>query len=201
MDPYKVLGVSRDASDEEIKKAYRALSRKYHPDANVNNPNKDQAEETFKKVQAAYSQIMKEREQGSGAFSGGGYSYSNRSDYNQEQSNELRAAANYIANGYYREAMTVLNSIPSSGRSAIWYYYAAISSQGLGNLVDANSYIDRAIAMEPGNFQFRQLKQRLNGSTMWYEERGRQFNRPYSGASEWCVSMVLLNLFCNCCCI
>ena len=43
-DPYKILGVSRDASDEEIKKAYRALSRKYHPDANINNPNKAQAD-------------------------------------------------------------------------------------------------------------------------------------------------------------
>ena len=61
-DPYKILGVSRDASDEEIKKAYRALSRKYHPDANINNPNKAQAEEMFKTVQQAYNQIMKEKE-------------------------------------------------------------------------------------------------------------------------------------------
>lgn len=59
-DPYQVLGVSRSASDEEIKKAYRTLSRKYHPDANVNNPNKDQAEERFKQVQQAYDLIMKE---------------------------------------------------------------------------------------------------------------------------------------------
>lgn len=63
-DPYKVLGVSRDATDDEIKKAYRILSRKYHPDANINNPNKDQAEEMFKLVQQAYQQIMREREQG-----------------------------------------------------------------------------------------------------------------------------------------
>ena len=64
-DPYSILGVSRDASDEEIKKAYRKLSRKYHPDANINNPNKDQAEEKFKEIQQAYDQIMKEREYGS----------------------------------------------------------------------------------------------------------------------------------------
>ena len=57
-DPYAVLGVSRDASDEEIKKAYRSLSRKYHPDANINNPNKDQAEAKFKEVQQAYQQII-----------------------------------------------------------------------------------------------------------------------------------------------
>ena len=68
MDPYQVLGVSRSASDEEIKKAYRSLSRKYHPDANVNNPNKAQAEEKFKEVQQAYDQIMKEKQQGSGCL-------------------------------------------------------------------------------------------------------------------------------------
>ena len=54
LDPYSVLGVSRNATDEEIKKAYRKLSRKYHPDANINNPNKDQAEEKFKELQQAY---------------------------------------------------------------------------------------------------------------------------------------------------
>ena len=61
-DPYKVLGVDRSASDEEVKKAYRNLSRKYHPDANVNNPNKEKAEEMFKLVQQAYEQIMYERQ-------------------------------------------------------------------------------------------------------------------------------------------
>ena len=81
-DPYQVLGVTRGASDEEIKKAYRTLSRKYHPDANVNNPNKEQAEERFKQVQQAYDQIMKEKQQGSsgnyGGFSGyGGQGASN----------------------------------------------------------------------------------------------------------------------------
>ena len=77
-DPYKILGVSRDASDEEIKKAYRALSRKYHPDANINNPNKAQAEEMFKTVQQAYNQIMKEKENaasGSYGYNAGGYGY------------------------------------------------------------------------------------------------------------------------------
>ncbi len=79
MNPYQVLGVTPGASDEEIKKAYRTMSRKYHPDANVNNPNKAAAEEKFKEVQQAYDQIMKEKQQGSsygynsGAENGGGY--------------------------------------------------------------------------------------------------------------------------------
>lgn len=74
-DPYSVLGVSRNASEEEIKKAYKALSRKYHPDANINNPNRDQAEEKFKEIQNAYQQIMKERTSGYGSGSGYGGGY------------------------------------------------------------------------------------------------------------------------------
>ena len=69
-DPYEVLGVSRGASDDEIKKAYRKLSRTYHPDANINNPNKAEAEEKFKQVQQAYKQIMDEREHGTTYQSG-----------------------------------------------------------------------------------------------------------------------------------
>ena len=64
IDPYQVLGVGRSASDDEIKKAYRNLSRKYHPDANINNPNKDQAEEKFKQVQQAYDQIAQKQDSG-----------------------------------------------------------------------------------------------------------------------------------------
>ena len=105
MDPYQVLGVSRSASDEEIKKAYRSLSRKYHPDANVNNPNKAQAEEKFKEVQQAYDQIMKEKQQGSsyGYNSGNGYGYGGGQSYHYNQSTEnpkIQAAANYIANHF-----------------------------------------------------------------------------------------------------
>ena len=74
-DPYKVLGISRDATDDEVKQAYRKLSRKYHPDANINNPNKDKAEEMFKLVGQAYNQIMDERKNGYGSSGYGGYGY------------------------------------------------------------------------------------------------------------------------------
>ena len=76
-DPYQVLGVSRGATEEEIKKAYKALSRRYHPDANINNPNKEQAEARFKEVQQAYDQIMHERQYGSSNSGGFGYGGTN----------------------------------------------------------------------------------------------------------------------------
>ena len=78
-DPYEVLGVSRDATDEEIKKAYRKLSRKYHPDANVNNPNREQAEERFKEVQTAYQTVMNRSQ--SSQSGAGGYSYGGFGDF------------------------------------------------------------------------------------------------------------------------
>ena len=132
IDPYSVLGVSRNASDDEIKKAYRRMSRKYHPDANINNPNREQAEEKFKQVQQAYEQIMREREQGSSygnSYSGfggfGDYSGNSGNAYQDEESVRRQAAANYIQSGHYREAMNVLQSL--SQHNGQWYY---LSSRG-----------------------------------------------------------------------
>ncbi len=70
-DPYSVLGVKPDASDQEIKKAYRELARKYHPDNYVDNPLADLAEEKMKEVNEAYEAIQKQRSGGGGS---GGYS-------------------------------------------------------------------------------------------------------------------------------
>ena len=206
-NPYQVLGVSPSASDEEIKKAYRNLSRKYHPDANINNPNRAQAEEKFKEVQQAYDQIMKEKQQGS-SF-GGGYSYGNaggfyggsQSTYQRaEESVEMRAAWNYIANRHYAEALHVLNGIPFGERRARWYYYSAIANQGSGNNIRAMEDAKRAVEMEPSNMEYRQLLQHLEYGGTWYTNMGSNYDRPYSSAGSWCLSMLCLNLFCNCCC-
>ena len=215
MDPYQVLGISRGASDEEIKKAYRSLSRKYHPDANVNNPNKDQAEEKFKQVQQAYDQIMKEKQQGTsyggygnayGGAGNGGYSdfggfggyYSGRNAY-QEENSRLQAAANYIRNGYYREALNVLNDIPFGERNGRWYYYSAVANNYAGNTATALEHIRRAVELEPSNIQYRQFQQNMEYGGTWYTTMGSSYESPYS-SGEWCFRMLLLNLFCNFCC-
>ena len=176
-DPYSILGVSRNASDEEIKKAYRKLSRIYHPDANINNPNKDQAEAKFKEIQQAYQQIMKEKEMGASGYTGtgsGGYGdagsgyggfggfgpfggfYGQYTNQNQqttetEEDIHLRAAANYLNSGHYKEALNVLSGIKD--RSARWYYYSSIANSGMGNNVLASVRIvapsDTAILTAP----------------------------------------------------
>ena len=197
-DPYQVLGVTRGASDEEIKKAYRNLSRKYHPDANINNPNKEAAEEKFKQVQQAYDQIMKEKEMGSfGDFGFGGYQ-SRQSSGSSEYENHMRAAANYIQSRHFREALNVLNSM--TGRNAMWYYYSAIANNGVGNNVMALDHAKQAAAMEPNNFQYRQLVQQLEGGGMWYRDMQGPFYEYSSGGSDFCMKLCIANMICNCCC-
>ena len=142
-DPYQVLGVPSNATDDEVKRAYRNLSRKYHPDANVNNPNREQAEEKFKQIQAAYDQIMKMRQQG----------FSDQQSYGPGSSR---------AYGGYRDA----NGNP-------W-----------GNPFGNGNY-------GTGGYQNQED---------WYRNMSEGYGRPYSSTGSWCISMLLINLFCNCCC-
>lgn len=226
-DPYQVLGVSRDASEEEIKKAYRKLSRIYHPDANINNPNKAQAEEKFKEIQQAYQQIMKEREQGqsgygtydgdnrnasSGGFGGfddffggfgfGGYGqsgYGTGTEGQDEYSVHMKAAMNYINSGHYREALNVLNGIGE--RTARWYYYSSVANQGLGNNAVALEHARKAASMEPGNREYAVWKKRIESGESWYAGRQTQYGgMPVDSGSGFCWKLCLANLICNLCC-
>lgn len=205
LDPYSVLGVSRDASMDEIKKAYRSLSRKYHPDANINNPNKDQAEEKFKQVQQAYDQIVKEREQRASGNYGGFGGYGTSGGYQAQddtQSMEMRAAANYINAMHYREALNVLNRMQE--RNGQWYYYHAAASAGVGDTANALEDARRAMEMEPDNIQYQRLYQQLQSGGQWYQDTGRGYGyEPQtSGMGSCCCQCCLMNMCCpGCCCI
>ncbi|MCI8561220.1 MAG: J domain-containing protein [Dorea sp.] len=215
-DPYSVLGVRKEASDDEIKKAYRSLSRRYHPDANINNPHKDMAEAKFKEVQQAYNQIMHEREYGSfsgysadddesfGGFGpfGGFYAKYRQTDSGSAGDNEdalhLRAAANYINNGYYREALNLLNNITS--RDAQWYYYSALANSGIGNVATALDHAKEALRREPDNFQYQMLVNRLEGGSTWYRQQQGPYQTTFSTGNNWCLKLCIANLLCNLCC-
>ncbi|HIW42068.1 MAG TPA: DnaJ domain-containing protein [Candidatus Mediterraneibacter vanvlietii] len=216
-NPYDVLGVSPSASDDEIKKAYRDLTRKYHPDANVDNPLADLAEEKFKEVQEAYDMIMKERASGNtGGYSYGGgsnssyggsssYGYGNTgSGYGNYQSAQqdprLQAAVNYINSRRYREALNTLDQVPE--RSALWYYLSGCANAGLGNNVLARDHAAQAVNMEPNNLQYRQLLNQLDFSSRRYQ------NSPYGngygaggstcGTGNMCCDLFIADQLCEC---
>lgn len=199
-DPYDVLGVPRGASDEEVKKAYRTLSRKYHPDANIDNPNKAEAEERFKEVQTAYQQIQNEKKGGSyGAGSGFGGFSGRRQEQQSESDVRLQAAANYISSRHFQEALNVLNGIGSSERGAQWYYLCAIANAGAGNNVTAREMADRAASMEPGNPQYQQLAAQLRSGGAWYQGMGDLYGSPMESGDEYCTRMCIGSALCSMC--
>lgn len=212
-NPYEVLGVSPNATDEEIKKAYRKLSRMYHPDANINNPNKEQAEEKFKEVQQAYDAIMNKKAgseygpYGSSGFGGGFYG----SGFGQtgqgstsggfqggEEASLYVAAANFIRNGRYAEAQRVLSEIKL--RDGKWYYLSALAMAGSGNMATALEHARTAMEMEPDNAEYRQLYAQLSSTGDWYTTRGGFYGQPAAGPGSVCLELCLANLFCNLCC-
>lgn len=204
-NPYDVLGISPDATDDEIKKAYRKLSRMYHPDANINNPNKEQAEDKFKEVQEAYDNIMNKKDTGFGENSYGGFSYSGftgrtggAGGYDEGSSSHYVAAANFIRNGMYREAKRVLDEMVL--KDGKWYYLSAIASAGLGNNATALEHVKTACELEPDNMEYRQLYNRLMGNSNWYSGMGNVYSSPINVGDGMCMKLCLANLFCNLCC-
>ena len=215
-DPYKVLGVSPGASDEEIKKAYRELTKKYHPDLNPGDPH---AAEKMNEINAAYDQIKNGGAQQEpygyggtqsqtgygpfGGYGGGGYngwnSWSGWNAWNGGQSrqterSEYTAARNYIRNGMYREALNALSGVPAAQRDARWYYLTAAANMYLGNKVSALENAKRAAEMEPDNLEYRRLLEQLRGGGDFYDNYTTTYTTGVS-PSNLCMTMCVLN-FC-----
>jgi molecular chaperone DnaJ len=190
-NPYEVLGVPRNASNDEIKKAYRQLCKKYHPDSYVDNPLADLAEEKFKEVQAAYDQIMKERE-------GGGYSYSStgQTQTSSQETAELQAARNYINNRRFHEALNVLSNI--GNRTAMWYYYSAIANMGIGNNLVAVDHAKQAAAMEPNNMEYVNFANQMQFRGQQYQNMGYGYGRQSYGTGNLCCDSWCLDTMCEC---
>lgn len=189
-DPYKVLGVSPDASDEEIKSAYRRLAKQYHPDR---NPGDAEAAKKMQQVNDAYDRIKNPEKARQNRGYGG---YSNQS-YEQPTGNQYaQAAYQYIRFGRYREALNVLNS--TQERNARWYYLSALANDGLGNQVTALEHIRRAVSMEPGNPTYLELLSQIENGGAAYRRQAGSY-RGFSFGGNPCVSMCLCyaaQLFC-----
>ena len=190
-DPYTTLGVSRYSSDEEIKKAYRELARKYHPDNYVNNPLADLAQEKMKEINEAYDAIEKER-----ANNGSAYQYQTWNNNSQAQSTTsgpLNDARTAINTGDLSRAEMILGSIVERG--AEWNFLMGTLAFRRGWMDEASRYFRIAATMDPLNAEYRQ-------AVTYMENNSR---KPYTTTSvtrsdpdvcNLCSSLLIA----DCCC-
>ncbi len=204
-DPYSVLGVKPEASDDEIKQAYRALARKYHPDNYQNNPLADLAEEKMKEINEAYETITKNRSGGGGyqsassSSSGYGRSYGVTSSYNgyQQQrgsSDPLYARVRSAINaGNIQQADSLLAQ--AQRQDAEWYFLRGSVAYRKGWLDEALANYQRAVTMEPGNVEYRQAYNMMQQGGQAYRSGG------YAGGGmdtmDCCTALLCLNCLCG----
>lgn len=197
-DPYSILGVSPTASDEEIKKAYRELVRKYHPDNYHNNPLSDLAQEKMKEINEAYDNINKNRANGStGSYkSGGNYSgYTNTTGGSPEFS-QVRAAINSGNLGLAEQLLST-----SSNKGAEWNFLMGSLCYRKGWLDDARRYFQTAVTMEPGNMEYVQALNLMSRGGQAYNPYGYNYNNQAVGGCntcDICTAFLCADVCCNC---
>lgn len=188
-DPYKVLGVSPNATDDEIKQAYRRLARQYHPDR---NPGDQEAARKMQEVNAAYDQIKNPEKYAQTTYQDpfSGY-YQQEPEVDRYQ----QAAYQYIRFHRYREAVNVLENCTQ--RDARWYYLSALANNGTGNQVTALEHIRRAVSMEPDNQEYLwTLEQIENGGNVYRQQAGNFTGFSFEG--DLCSRMCLAYMCCMC---
>lgn len=195
-DPYQVLGVSPDATDEEVKAAYRALAKKYHPDNYSGSPLADLAGEKMKEINEAYDRIVSERKRGKGsrnAAPGGGYGYSGAGS-------GFFDVRNLILSGRIADAEQILDGVPPEERNAEWYFLKGTVLYKRGWLEEAFNDFSRASRMDPDNAEYRAAVEQAAGqrSGMY---GGYNPNVPqYGGCSacDVCSSLICADYCCSC---
>ena len=150
-DPYKVLGISPNASEEEVKAAYKALAKKYHPDNYANNPLSDLASEKMQEINEAYDTIIKNLR------NGGGYAGANAGGYGggASASSQFADIRRMVQQGRVIEAEELLDGVPQGQRDAEWNFLKGSVLYARGWLDDALQYINAACRMNPNNPEYR----------------------------------------------
>ncbi len=213
-NPYQVLGVSPDASDEEIKKAYRDLTKKYHPDL---NPGDEHAAQMMNDINAAYDQIKNggaSASQQTGAS--GAYQYAQYNPYadpfngywgresgwsswgygqerQQTERSEFTAAKNYMRNGMFKEALTALASVPVQERDGKWYYLCAAANYSMGNRIAAMDAAKKAVELDPDNEEYARLLQQLQNGGDFYDNYRTTYSRGLS-TDGLCLTLCAANM-------
>ena len=197
-DPYEVLGVPRTASESEIKRAYRDLVKKYHPDNYADNPLADLASEKMKEINEAYDAITKNQTSAGadsyyGAQNSGYQSYSGYSSANSGSYQQVRSFINY---NQLDQAEAVLNGIPN--RDAEWYYLKGQIAYRKGWLDEARQNFQTAAAMNPSNAEYQRGLRNVSGSYTPYRQTNYQ-NSDLNDACNLCNALLCLNCLCGGC--
>jgi molecular chaperone DnaJ len=190
-NPYEVLGIKEGASEEEIKKAYRELVKKYHPDQYQDNPLEKLAEEKLRDINEAYDYLMKN----AGTRKETVYNDNSRTWSNQGDNEFFNQVRSNINSGNIQSAENLLNGY--ANRTAQWYYLKGLVFMRKGWYDEALSHIQTATNMEPSNFEYRNALSRLNTSNNTY--RGNAYGRGYNrGNPDLCT--ICQCLWCSDCC-
>lgn len=197
-DPYKVLGVSPNATDDEIKSAYRQLAKKYHPDNYVNNPLADLAEEKMREINEAYDTIQSMR------ISGRGQQCTSGTAYTRGPSAEYSDVRRLINTNKLIEADELLEGVPASRRSAEWFYLKGVVHYKRGWLEEASKCFETANRMDPNNVEYMSALRQM----MWQRQTGNPaggyrtytYNTGNPGCSscDLCTSLICADCCCEC---
>ena len=201
-NPYEVLGVSPNASDEEVKKAYRDLAKKYHPDNYAGSPLADVAEQKMKEVNEAYDEINRMRQKGKGT--GSTSSAGAAGGYNNSSSSQFYSVRVYIQRNMIQQAEQILDSTPEGNRTAEWYYLKGMCAFRKGWSDQANSFFTTACNMDPNNPEYRAALNNMQGQQSYnyggYNTGNGTFNNA-GGCSccDICSAMICADCMCSCC--
>ncbi len=194
-DPYKILGVSKDASDEEIKRAYRELARKYHPDNYINNPLADLVNEKMKEINEAYDKIQKERSENR-------YSHNNSSSGNSRNtsySGEYIRIRELIRMNRLTEAETMLNYIPSADRNGEWNFLKGCILERRGWYFDAQKFFETACYIDPDNYEYRDALNKIkNTANSFGGYRASNVDRTGCSMCDVCSTLMCADCCCEC---
>lgn len=186
-NPYEVLGVKETATKDEIKKAYRELAKKYHPDQYGNNPLKDLAEDKMRELNEAYDYLMKNTPDAS-------YSNNNQGGYNNNSS--YQSIEMDIRNSNFSSAERKLNGITT--RDAEWNYLMGLLNLQRGWYNDAYNNLSMACNLNPGNMKYREALNRLNSMNNSYREPYYNNRRKDTGLCDICATLYCLDCCCEC---